>query len=179
MLKEATHPQCGSTLGSCHDRLAYVNSFALDVFLFRLGKCFYNPRRLCCLLISQNEYSKPHTHSSCDSFSSVFSKCCFLEVGTMVGCFSASSEPGTVTDVLKDLKEYRNGSMDKVLSAVPLLLAPFWEVMFHLAFIFQTALSIHLESNPEPVSPSSTSPVWEYDNRKCLFRRSRCLIFVA
>lgn len=61
MLKEATHPQCGSTLGSCHDRLAYVNSFALDVFLFHLSKCFYDPRRLCCLLISQDEYSKPHT----------------------------------------------------------------------------------------------------------------------
>lgn len=97
----------------------------------------------------------------------------------MAGCFSASSEPGMVTDVLKDFKEYMNGSMDKVLSAVPLLLAPFWEVMFHLAFISLTALSIHLESTPEPVSLPSTSPVWEYDNRKCLFRRSPCPIFVT
>lgn len=70
LLKESTHPQCESTHGSCHDRLAYVSSFALNMFLFIYTNDFYNPR-FCHLLISQTEYSKPH-RQLIDSFSSSF-----------------------------------------------------------------------------------------------------------
>lgn len=158
LLKEATRPQCESTLSSCHDRLAYVNSFALSMFLFVEANVFTTQGgSATCSFHRMSILS--YTDSLCDSFSSSFSKTLFpgsSDNGQMLFCIQWVWHSGRF---LK--RRLRNKWMDQRTRQSPFVLENRSPAAAGSPLGGDAPLCFH----PESVSPSSTSPVWESDSR--------------